>query len=471
MKTLYIFIFCFFLAFSIGMSRNSWLQFSTNSQPDSTIQKTEPDSTIQRIEHDSTVINEDDSLGYFDFSEADSNYIFDKQFSKFWQKKHSFPQFSTFPGDAENFSNFRYNRVDGFFIGLGTGKRLSIKEDPTIMTHFGLGYGFGSHYWQVFGGLDKRFMEPENAIIIGLEAHKITSTHDSWKISGDENTAHAFFAREDYRDYFLRSGWGIHFEKYFRTHFRAIIEYHQDLLESSPRNVSWSLFGGNKTFQENPFFDNARINSVILALNYDNIRTKRNNRSGFHAAFQAEFGSRDWNFSRYLAEAAWFQPLGVFSLNTRMRLGSLVNNSPATIITRTDSTGKIEITGTLNQNLPAPFYFALGGVGTLPGFSFNEFSGNRMFLWNSELIFHVSPLKFRHRGDFNVILFTDIGSAKFADAEASATTILIPSDISQMKFNYGVALGSENDAFRIGASWRTDRAEKAHIVVRFTHPF
>lgn len=59
--------------------------------------------------------------------------------------------------------------------------------------------------------------------------------------------------------------------------------------------------------------------------------------------------------------------------------------------------------------------------------------------------------------------------AQFADAEASATTILIPSDLSKIKSNYSVALGSENDTFRIGATWQIVRAERAHIVVRFLH--
>src|SRR5439155_13461970 len=44
-------------------------------------------------------------------------------------------------------------------------------------------------------------------IAIGGEVHNITSTDDAWRAGRIENALFAFFAREDFRDYFKLAGW------------------------------------------------------------------------------------------------------------------------------------------------------------------------------------------------------------------------------------------------------------------------
>lgn len=389
----------------------------------------------------------------------------DRVIESIFSHPKTLPAYSSFPGDAEQRSGFRYNRVDGLFLGLGSQERYAVDDD--LYTHLGAGYAFGSRQFQAFGGLDYQlFGGKDGGIFIGLEGHRISDTHDAWKIGAVENTVHALLAREDYRIYFFRTGWSARLEQQLNAaNIRLGAEFRQDLYEPMQKNVNWSVFGGEKTFRDNPQFERGWVNSLVVSLNMDNTQQKNvrhvssdeflfspsdgdgweysNRRVGVRASLQAEIGRRDYGFERYLVEAALYQPISKsFTFNTRVRAGSVVGLAPA------------------------PKYFALGGVGSLAGFSWNELSGNRMILWNSELIFS-NFLASRLFG-LSVILFADVAVVQNASVEAAFTEQLLPSTINDVKFSWGIAFGSRNGAFRIGAAWRTDRAEGANIVIRLS---
>ncbi len=359
----------------------------------------------------------------------------------------SFPPLSAFPGDRLSFANISYNRVDGLFLGIGSDKRQALRLlDTSLLAHISLGYSFGSHYWQATAGLARRFGARDGATIVGGEYYYYTDSHDGWKIPTWENSLHAFFAREDYLSWFRRVGFSLYAEQFFSRDVSAIMQFAADRYEPLERTVSWSLFGGDKTFSENPSFGRADIRALTLAFRYNGMPKLPRAGSGIRVAVQGEKAWNGLSYERWLAEAVWHCPIApIGAINSRVRCGSLTGNSFA------------------------PKVFTIGGTGSLLGFALHEYEGNRMMVWNTELLLYGTALTSSRIGaSMSVILSCDIGYTAFVPESEALWQSLLPGKIGQMKSGVGIAIGSANGRLRVGAAWRTDRKESPSIVVRFS---
>jgi hemolysin activation/secretion protein len=187
--------------------------------------------------------------------------------------------------------------------------------------------------------------------------------------------------------------------------------------------------------------------------------------NGWDAQFQFEkagdFTAGDFAFSQALLDIRRYQPFGEhLNLNLRARSGM------------SDGT------------VPQQRAYELGGPGTLPGYRYKEFSGSSFALLNAEFIIR-STIAGNAKGwarqllsNTNIILFADAGST-------NNSTMLVTRDMTNgallasfddtftgnWKSDVGVALGSADGDFRIGAAWRLDRSESPNFVIRFSRPF
>ncbi len=386
-----------------------------------------------------------ESLGYDYFDELFGREESDSSGLPGDADRRSSSSINSFPGNSEEFSALRYNRVDGLFIGVGSDKRQVWSRYPDFLSHFSVGYSFGSHYWQAQGGLAYQLGDPEGRTIVGAEAHRISDTHEAWKMTSGENTAHALLAREDYRNYFRRAGWSAYAEQHFAFGLSLSARYQQDRYESLPRSIDWSLFGGDKNFRDNPQFEAGTINSLIFALNIDGGERNEVEDNYWRAAVQTELGRNDYNFEQYLAEVAHSHRIEFLTLRSRLRVGATTGEAPL------------------------PKLYALGGIGSLPGFNWNEFNGNRMALFSTELQFNELPddVDWLTLG-FQPIVFADAASITQSAAADGPFTKLLPERADDIKFSIGAGLASSDGAFRIGAAWRTDIAAAPNLVLRFT---
>jgi len=83
-------------------------------------------------------------------------------------------------------------------------------------------------------------------LAIGAELHNITSTDDAWRADRLENALDAFFAREDFRDYYKLAGWDAYvaFRPMRNTELR--LDWRSDHYQSLDQTVFYGRFGGNK---------------------------------------------------------------------------------------------------------------------------------------------------------------------------------------------------------------------------------
>ncbi|HET6512576.1 MAG TPA: hypothetical protein VFH43_10325 [Candidatus Kapabacteria bacterium] len=389
----------------------------------------------------------------------------------------------------EPFSMIDFNRVDGFFLGLGSSNMADFGEHDELGVNGGFGYGFEDKRWQYFMGAEYRLpLEPlptsadtvgsrlfyvPMTLAVGGEFHNQTGTEDHWRARRLENSQYAFWAREDFRDYYKIAGWSAHLAFRPMRNRELRVEWRSDRYEQRDQQVFYGRFGGNKVLPPNPHstsFVNfgsitpGDLRALVItyqaegatersteAPNFLGDTVEFTELAGFSTLVQAELGhmpGADFGFNRYLMDVRGFNPvIPGLALDTRLRFEATTGDAPY-------------------QKLQA-----LGGPGSLPAMGYKELMGNRLLLLNTELRLSFAALSsFFERSDMQLVLMNDFG---FVTYEPKATSIfegfsrLEPATIA---YNVGVALGHVS-GIQIGSYWRTDRDADARFFFRLERPF
>jgi hypothetical protein len=366
--------------------------------------------------------------------------------------------------DLENVL-FRYNRVEGIFVGIGSNHKYYWSGERNWTSYGTVGYGFKAHTWRGSLGIATQIpidgFEGHTLLEFGLEGYSLTDTKDQWLIGSMEATLAALLIHEDFRDYFQRAGAGIHGSYLFlggNMRAEVTVSYLGDRFESLRNRVDWAFFGGSKTFRPNPPVDAGKVHSLQVNGGYTNTIRTETGPEGWTITGNAEAAKNSWgsdaDFTRYVADVRRYQPVGTYeNLNIRLRIGT--------------ETG----------DLPVQRSFDLGGLGTVPAFPFKGESGNRLILVNGELILNGNVLEdidfwpswlFRH---VNFILLSDAGFVRMVSPAASAFEGFSGIRWSDLRHDFGVGISNRSGSFRIGFAWRTDRSEPATVLLRVYRPF
>ena len=364
---------------------------------------------------------------------------------------------------------FRYDRVEGLYLGLGSEKRYYWNDGRGLAPYGSAGYAFKVHRWWGDLGLARQFSvseSPAQLLEFGVEAYDDPDSKDTWVIDATENSLAAILMREDFRDLYERRGGAVHGAYYLRgddLFAEGSVTMRVERESSLESRVTWSIFGGDKWFRPNPAIDDGLLRSITLRGGFSTMVDAPLVREGWNIHTTAEFAGRglggDFSFEQY-----------IFDADRRIILG------------RFDQFGLRLRVGTAHGVLPLQRSFALGGFGTLPGYAYKEFSGsdlraNRMILVNAEYIVNggaLNDLSFwpsfllRH---INLFFFTDAGIVREVDIDASPLSGFGGLKLDQFRSDVGLGICSSNGNFRIGAAWRTDRAEPARLYLRISSPF
>ena len=354
----------------------------------------------------------------------------------------------------------RYNRVEALFLGLNFPTRYH--WGGRAISLFGsAGYGFANHRWRYGGGLSQQFSTGRSLFEVGVEGHSLTDTKDHWIVGEGENSLAAFFLRDDYMNYFGREGFSIwtgFYGRWTSTDLQLRVAYLNDQYQSLDRNTNWSLFGSGKMFRENPPVLEGRMKSIMTTFEIHNERARSYFTSGWNGAIGVEVSrpslGSDFSFTRYIIELIRYQPLGRYeTFNIRLRAGS--------------GTG----------DLPPQKGFELGGISTLPAFSYKDFAGNRLLLLNGEYILNSDLFDDEELFpswllcNLNLILFADAGYTSTVSPDDGLLSGYKDFSARTLKSDWGFGIGTRDAKLRLGFSWRTDVAEPVRIFLRLSRPF
>jgi hypothetical protein len=433
-----------------------------------------------------TIDDEEDSLAALDSLLDSVAYSFDVHglSHRRWHRPHLFVinqiERTKQAPYREELPIIDFNRVTGFYLGLASGGMNDFGPHDELGVDVGGGYGFASKRWEGLIGLEYRFpivnwsalmrehgpriLYAVPTIAIGGELHNVTATDDGWRTGRLENAAMAFFAREDFRDYYKLAGWDAYLAWRPKRDVEWRVAWRSDHYESLDQNVFYGRFGGNKVLPPNPRISDGEMHSIAITGLVEKVHPRVRQvlnvfgdpvwveqLEGHSDMMQAELGhmlGSDFGFNRYQLDGRRFLPLteGV-NLDFRVRAEATTGD-------------------TVSQKLEY-----LGGPGSLPALYRKDLVGNRLLLLNTEVRINVNMLtRIFHSPDLSLILYNDFGSIGWAGQDESILKGYGLHGISSILYNVGAGIGWTRGV-QVGASWTTDKKEDPRWIVRFQRSF
>lgn len=320
-----------------------------------------------------------------------------------------------------------YNRVDQLLLGLATSPLPAEPFLPRLDIEGS--YSLGRSQWHYLFGVEQPITRGPN-LSVGARVYRLTDSDDWDLLSRAENALSALLLRQDYRDYFGRRGaqgfmrlaWGE------GGSIRAAVRV-DDLTSLGTRPGTWSLLGGGRQFRPNPDIPEGVLHQVELVLRLSSRGGQPAPRPGMdlHATLEKAGGGLggEFRFWHLEAEHRWTVKIapGVW-VNQRFAAGSVLSGSA-----------------------PREFLFYVGGVGTLRGYDYKQFGGDRYYLYNLEYAANLG----RHVAAFDrdellrgveVVFFSEFGKAWNSNGEGATTG-------SGPAWDVGVGLQTSGDGFHL----------------------
>lgn len=335
----------------------------------------------------------------------------------------------------------RFNRVEGFTPLMNFAIRDSKHELPKI--DFNFGYGLALKRWNVDLGF-KQNIGFGGPFYFGGNIYRGAFTPDKWYFSEADNTIAGLFFKEDYHDFYMRKGGRLLAGREFWK--KGFIQAEFTAQANSPltKHANSAIFGGHKKFRENystVISDSIALEGLkgdlrMLGLHFGWDSRIANERTSYHhgqyfdltleTAGNGSLGDIGGDFSYDIAEMSvlHYQPI-----TPKQYIGFRLRG------------------GLSNQQLPLDRRFFLGGVGSLRGYDFKEFEGNRYFLANIDYYWRFSD-------DFSLALFTDLGQAGFSKKQFEKNGLKSDVGVGMLLF----------DAIRIDVAQRLDDISESPVI-------
>jgi len=351
-------------------------------------------------------------------------------------------------GQVETDLNMHYNRVDGLFVQLGLDTKW--KSPAKLRLFARAGYAFKGKAWHYEIGMGRRFDLGPNRLEVGIRNYDLTDTEDEWLMPTDENSAAAFFFKEDFRDYYCRRGTSFYLINTLFQRLTLEVGYLLDKHGSLKRRTNWSLFGGREKFRENPPVDEGVVHSLTARIGYDTRDDLMEPTSGFLVEASYEKGGDkfrgDYDFRHFVLDFRRYLRLSAFeNIDLRLRVGTAAGD------------------------LPVQRAFDLGGIGSLRGYKFKEFSDfDRMVLGNVEYRVQLGRFAPDFLEDMQIIPFYDFGLAWFSNDKYSIVAGFDQLKRDRLKTSVGIGLATgADDGLRVNLARRLDdRDRPMEVTVR-----
>jgi hypothetical protein len=339
-----------------------------------------------------------------------------------------------------------YNRVDLFRAGIA-----GEAQDPSAMApRLGGRFEYATGRRRaLYGAQIEQPLLPPGWLAFGVSMSRRTDHSELQQAEDVENSLTLLFARQDYRDYFEREGFGAYLA--WRVPDFSVISLHarNDTYRSLKlQDGTHSIFERQRVLRENPEVDEGDIHAVLLRLERQTRHTART-RAGFYHWIELERAGHglggDFEYTRALAD-----------------LRSVLRLSPtATLALR--AAGGTAATGVL----PLQKEFTTGGVDGLRAHAFAQYRGNQLLLAQAEYttaLWRVRPSGFD--GGLHAIAFVDAGRA-WNDAGHGWRP-----DRQQLRVDGGFGLTTAEDNLRVYVARNLQRPRSGAVFsVRLQRPF
>ena len=353
-----------------------------------------------------------------------------------------------------------YSPADGLSPALAFSTTLfdHRKFNHTFLDGY-VSYKFGRDDPGYSAGVERPVLGGPARVFLGGEIHDITASDDLWRISTFEQALVSLTFKNSFRDYYRRRGEQVFAVLRAGSHNELSAIARWDRHEPLPNATSYSFFRDDAEFRPALPVQDAHVNAFVIGYTFD---TRPLTGAGDRATYARHlkdnlYGSRtrqlpglrlDWtseiaggfmkgdaDFDRHILHARGHLPLGSRTLLSMRGLF-----------------------GFSNGTLPVERLFAVGGIGSVRGYSFKEAVGTGMALLNAEYRVNLTPSRGEEREGFGVFAFYDAGRVTGAAAPR--------------KWLNGVGFGVGGGNVRIEFGFRTnDIPNSRQILLRFSPTF
>ena len=158
-----------------------------------------------------------------------------------------------------------FNRVEGFYFG-GKYENDSLIINNSIYSS--AGYGFSDNILKLKFGLVQYF-DKQRHYGLGVEIYKKLANVPDGNFYDPLTISFAsLIGKNDYRDYFLSSGWRGFVTTIFFEHFNAELSFISEWQKSVRPNTVYSFFSLGNNYRGNPSIQDGKLRSFQLNLRY-----------------------------------------------------------------------------------------------------------------------------------------------------------------------------------------------------------
>jgi hypothetical protein len=342
--------------------------------------------------------------------------------------------------DGQHMAGFgmsmRYNRVEGLTILASMDYADRARSHPRVQLEGG--YAFTLKRWEYEFGVSHRFFDDWSPYLdVGM--FQFAESSDRWILTENENSFAAAVLKEDFYDFYWKRGIYGEFGVAYNDEFSIGARLTAARISGLKRTAEAAIFGGKKKFRENwsTVLDEPAaiagiegdLKELEMTAEYDTRDYKDDPGSGiftnliFRKALDSDSG--DFEYEAVEAEFKYYLPVA----------------SDQTMFFRFRG-------GHSDDDLPLFRRYFIGGIGSLRGYEYKEFEGNRYLLFNADYIWRFFD------SSFGAGVFFDAGKAGFSEDQFNDNPL--KSDIG-LAFIIGESL-------RINLAQRLDDTEKSPVV-------
>jgi hypothetical protein len=345
--------------------------------------------------------------------------------SEFKRKKH-----------VSNFGmGARFNRVEGFTLGPSLKYESKYGEYPSV--EIDAAYAFTLKRWEYEFKVGHEIGKEWGPYFEG-SMYRLAETSDRWLLPTEaENSLAALLFKEDFFDFYWSKGFTGSAGIWYGENLKFGASYTAASIETLERTAKKALFGGDKKFREN-WSTILPDSATIMAMEGDLVEY----------GFAATFDSRDDEIeatSGILGSISYTATTESADFDYEKVDGEFKIYYPLT----SDQTLFLRLRGGVSDDdLPLFRRYFIGGIGSLRGYDYKEFEGNRYALFNIDYIWRF------YDSHFGAGLFFDGGRAAFSEDEFES---------GQLKTDIGVSflLG---DFLRVNLAQRLDDIDRSPVL-------
>jgi hypothetical protein len=247
-------------------------------------------------------------------------------------------------------------------------------------------------------------------LFVGAEIHDLTASDDMWRLSTTEQSLVALAFKNSFRDYYRRHGAQVFGVVHAASNNELTVMARWDRHQPLSNATSYSFFRDDQAYRPNPETIDQRVHALVFAYAFD---TRGLTGPGVSRTYERHLHDDLFGFGLRQAPGLridWSSEVAGHGLGGDARFDRHIMNARGYLaFSDRQLLSARTLLGFSGGTLPLERRFALGGIGSVHGYAFEEEQGTGMALFNAEYRVRLFGHRYGDNDGVAVIAFYDLG--------------------------------------------------------------